>query len=173
MCGLQPVEKPRFGSKCSKFLKRPTFFLKKKIPDSWDWQTRDVITPVKSQGECGACAAFSICGAMESQKLIFLSSPSFSYRVFMGDSPKIETEKKEKESPDLSEAHLFFCSSHRCDTGAAFNSLLSFAKDTGVTKEEFFPYSADTFNTCLPKDGFDDVHKDFIFRFDLLKEGEK
>jgi hypothetical protein len=31
MCGLQPVEKPRFGSKCSKFLKRPTFFLKKKF----------------------------------------------------------------------------------------------------------------------------------------------
>ncbi len=152
MCGLQPVEKPRF------FLKRPAFLLKKKIPDNWDWRTRDKVSPIRSQGSCGSCAAFSICGAMESQKLI--SSSSGSKFKFNADADANDENKKgidrKSLSDDLSEAHLFFCSSHRCDTGSDFASLFSFAKDTGVTKEEFFPYASDTFNTCSVKDGFDD-----------------
>jgi hypothetical protein len=97
---------------------------------------------------------------MESQKLISSSSGSKFPNKFNADvSENSENDENEKgrssDSPDLSEAHLYFCSSHRCNTGATFPSLLSFAKSNGVTKEEFFPYDPDTFNTCSVKDGFD------------------
>ena len=149
MCGLQPVEKPRL------FLKRPEFLSKKKIPDEWDWRTCDKVSPVRTQGSCGACAAFSICGAMESQKLISSSPGSNFPNNFNADVLENDENEKGVDSHDLSEAHLYFCSSRRCDTGSDFVSLFSFAKNTGVTKEEFFPYASDTFNTCSLKDGFD------------------
>jgi Papain family cysteine protease. len=85
-------------------------------------------------------------------KLISSSSGSEFPNKFNADVEK----GRSSDSPDLSEAHLYFCSSHRCNTGATFPSLLSFAKSNGVTKEEFFPYDPDTFNTCSLKDGFDD-----------------
>lgn len=84
------------------------------------------VTPVKNQGNCGSCVSFGTCGAIET-----------TFRVQRGD-PNLVI--------DLSEAHLFYCQGRTqgvtCATGWMPDKALTCARDTGITDEAHYPYTA-------------------------------
>jgi C1A family cysteine protease len=98
------------------------------LPASFD--ARDVggvnyVTPIKDQGSCGSCVAFGSIAVME-------TTASYTRRV-----PSMQL--------DLSEAHLFYTHGgsvgRTCATGWNPLPALTFAKDIGVTFEDYFPYT--------------------------------
>ena len=83
-------------------------------------------TPVKDQGGCGSCVAFGVAGTMESVARYTERTPSLPI--------------------NLSEAHLFYCygrkAGARCNTGWLPEPALDAARDSGVTFEDYYPYTA-------------------------------
>uniref|UniRef100_A0A2A4K987 Peptidase C1A papain C-terminal domain-containing protein n=1 Tax=Heliothis virescens TaxID=7102 RepID=A0A2A4K987_HELVI len=43
------------------------------IPDYFDWREQDAVSPVKNQGHCAACWAFSTAATIESHRKIYLN----------------------------------------------------------------------------------------------------
>jgi len=98
------------------------------LPDTFDWRDKGAVTPVKDQGQCGSCWAFSATGNMEGQ-------------WFLAGN-KLTT---------LSEQNLVDCDHecldpNDCDAGCegglqpnAFNYVI---KNGGIDTEDSYPYTA-------------------------------
>jgi C1A family cysteine protease len=104
------------------------------VPNAaFTWQGKGVITPVKNQGQCGSCWAFSTTGTVEGYWAINKGS-----------------------LPSLSEQQLVDC------VGIAFGCLgcnggqmsgaLKWIKSNGVTTEDAYPYTGRD-GTCKTKTG--------------------
>jgi hypothetical protein len=98
------------------------------IPTAFDARNvggSDYTTPVRDQGSCGSCVAFGTVATMETTAALTRGQPAFD--------------------PDLSEAHLFYvhgkADGATCDTGWLPSRALPYCRDTGITFEDYFPYT--------------------------------
>jgi cathepsin L len=92
-------------------------------PESVDWTTKGIVTPIKDQGQCGSCWAFSATGALEGLGAL---------------------EKGKLHS--LSEQQLVDCAggvytNEGCN-GGDMDAAMWYVIDNGITNETLYPYKA-------------------------------
>jgi C1A family cysteine protease len=92
---------------------------KRAIASSFDWRSYNVVTPVRDQGDCGACYAFSALGVLESQYA-----------------------KKKKQLIDLSEQQIINCDFYDmgCSGGDMYTAFEYLKQDNGALYESQLPY---------------------------------
>jgi C1A family cysteine protease len=137
--GYKHVMKPYYRS-----LNAPTD-LPTQVADEINWVTKGAVNPVKNQGQCGSCWAFSATGALEGATFI--------------NSGKL---------PNLSEQQLVDCSSSYGNNGCS-GGLMDYAfqfviDNKGLCSEKAYPYKEydDTCKSCTNEPntaikGFKDV----------------
>jgi len=100
------------------------------IPTSFDWRTKNVVTPVKDQGQCGSCWAFSTIGNIESQWAIKGNNlTQFSEQLLVDCSHGC-----------CSELNQTVCNSG-CEGGWQWNAYFDIVSWGGVELETTYPYT--------------------------------
>ncbi|KAL7670880.1 hypothetical protein ACOME3_005796 [Neoechinorhynchus agilis] len=98
------------------------------LPDSLDWRQRGIISPVKDQGICGSCYAFTTIGSIEAQYKLMLN-----------------------QSETFSEQQIVDCSTWSGNYGCQGGLLIStyeYIQMMGVTSSRKYPYIGKETGTC-------------------------
>ncbi|CAL5070668.1 unnamed protein product [Urochloa decumbens] len=116
------------------------------LPEFVDWRQKGAVAPIKNQGQCGSCWAFSAVGAVEGINQIVTG-----------------------ELVTLSEQELVDCSKNGqnsgCNGGMMDDAFAFIAANGGIDTDEDYPYTARDGRCDLAKkarrvvsiDGFEDV----------------
>jgi len=101
------------------------------IPASVDWVSAGAVTPVKDQGQCGSCWAFSTTGALEGAYYIRHNS-----LVSFSEQQLVDCDNLLNGGRD-----------HGCNGGLMDNAFSWIAKNNGLCREEVYPYVSGTTKT--------------------------
>jgi len=92
------------------------------IPESYEWASTGMVSPVKNQGSCGSCWSFSTTGALEGlSKLSYGTLESFS----------------EQQLVDCSGSY-----GNQACNGGLMDNAFKYVRDHGIVQESEYPYKA-------------------------------
>jgi len=116
-----------------------------KVTDSFDWRDFNALTPVKDQGGCGSCWAFSATQALESAHYIKHNDTL--------DSPIA-----------LSTEQLVECDQHdyACYGGFPRDAMKYIKESGGLVAEADYPYNVEGHTVCLANQTFNETCGDGI-----------
>jgi len=109
---------------------------------SVDWRTKGAVTPVKNQGQCGSCWAFSTVGGLEG-----------AWQIGTGSL----TSMSEQQFVDCSKANS------GCN-GGLMDTAFQYAEGTSVATESSYAYTArdgsckSSYTTAIPRGGVTGYH---------------
>lgn len=118
-----------FGESVNLNEKQIVFELEEAAPEAMNWNEKGAVTPVKDQGQCGSCFAFSSTGSIEGQ--LFRSTGKLL---------------------SLSEQQIIDCSrefgNSGCSGGWMHKTFEYIASQGGIDSEESYQYKATDTDTC-------------------------
>ncbi|MED6238183.1 hypothetical protein ATANTOWER_011698 [Ataeniobius toweri] len=128
--------KPKAEKKVNGTLfKKPSLL---KVPASVDWRREGYVTPVKDQGQCASCWAFSTTGSLEGQ--LFRAT---------------------RRLVSLSEQNLVDCSgpmgNHGCNGGRVEMGFQYVYENGGLDSEASYPYLATEVHKCFYNESYNAI----------------
>uniref|UniRef100_A0A6P7GN23 Cathepsin L-like proteinase isoform X1 n=1 Tax=Diabrotica virgifera virgifera TaxID=50390 RepID=A0A6P7GN23_DIAVI len=114
LLGRQAASRPKRNESLGVYMADPNV----NVPSSVDWRNEDAVLPVRNQGMCGSCWAFSTVGALEGQVAIH-----------------------QKQKVPLSPQNLIDCSTENlgCEDGDQVKAF-EYVQSNGISSEEDYPY---------------------------------
>jgi len=125
--GLTPfthLTNEEFQLRFSKFTRErlpKTMILNTNAPESIDWRSKDAVTVVKNQGQCGSCWAFSTTGSIEGAHAIATGN-----LVSLSEQQLVDCDKTD----------------NGCNGGLMDNAFEYVIKNGGLDTESCYPYNA-------------------------------
>ncbi|XP_038681012.1 senescence-specific cysteine protease SAG39-like [Tripterygium wilfordii] len=102
------------------------------VPATMDWRTKGAVTPIKDQGQCGCCWAFSAVAAMEG-----ITKLSTGKLISLSEQEVVDCDVKGQDEG--------------CNGGLMDDAFKFIIQNKGLTTETNYPYKA-TDGTCNAKE---------------------